>query len=329
MQIFTPHCTHAHLDGVMLFFTRWKVAIILLAALVVSLMFVPRFLAERFVSQHISLRPLPDLGPHGGTELLLEINTDAVRKEQLQALTDDGRRVLRQARIPFISCVVRGNGVEVQLTRDADVKAAVEKLGELSQPLPGIRLFNVDVMNQRSVDISVNGDLVTLTPSDAANTERIRQAVDQSIEIIRRRVNELGLVEPTIQREDLNHIEVLAPGLQGPPTRVFEILSKAAKLEFRLVDLSVTVEQAIASHPPPDSEILDGQNGEKYLIEKQVLVSGADLVDAQPSFDPRASEPVVSFRFNSRARANSPKPRGRMSASRSPSSSTTRCCPRP
>ena len=88
------------------------------------------------------------------------------------------------------------------------------------------------------------------------------------------------------------------PGLQDP-SRLKEILGKTAKLDFRMVDQSMTAEQAIASHPPPDSEILDGEGSQKYLIEKRVLVSGADLIDAQPGFDQRTSEPIVSFRFNS------------------------------
>ena len=89
------------------------------------------------------------------------------------------------------------------------------------------------------------------------------------------------------------------PGLQDP-TRLKEILGKTAKLDFRMVDLSMTPEQALATHPPEDSEVLDGQQpGQKYLIEKRVLVSGGDLVDAQPGFDQRTNEPVVNFRFNS------------------------------
>jgi preprotein translocase subunit SecD len=209
-------------------------------------------------------------------------------------LNDDVLRVLRQARIPFTGRAIRGNGVDVHITRPTDVKTALEKLGTLSQPMSGI----LGASGQRSIDITENGGTITLTPSDAALTERIRQAVDQSIEIIQRRVNELGLVEPSIQREGISRILVQVPGLQDP-TRLKEILGKTAKLDFRMVDLSMPVQQAIETHPPPDSEILNGQNGEKYLIEKRVLVSGADLVDAQPGFDQRTSEPVVNFRFNS------------------------------
>jgi preprotein translocase subunit SecD len=281
----------------MLFFTRWKAAAILLFALVVCLFAVPNFFSEKTVARwpswaqrHIVL----GLDLQGGSSLLLEVDTSAVRKERLQTLNDDVLRVLRQARIPFTGRAIQGNGVVVHITRDADVKTAVDKLGELSQPLSGI----LGSTGQRSLDITENAGLVTLTPSDAALTERIRQAVDQSIEIIQRRVNELGLVEPSIQREGLDRILVQVPGLQDP-SHLKEILGKTAKLDFRMVDQSMSVDQAIATHPPPDSEILGGQNGEKYLIEKRVLVSGADLVDAQPSFDQRTSEPVVTFRFNS------------------------------
>ncbi len=157
----------------------------------------------------------------------------------------------------------------------------------------------IGTTGQRDVDVSQNNGLITLTPTEPAITERIRQAVDQSIEIIQRRVNELGLVEPTIQREGVDRILVQVPGLQDP-TRLKEILGKTAKLDFRMVDLSMTPEQAAATHPPEDSEILDGQTpGEKYLIEKRVLVSGGDLVDAQPGFDQQTSQPIVNFRFNS------------------------------
>jgi preprotein translocase subunit SecD len=281
----------------MLFFTRWKAAGILLTALIVCLFALPNFFSESAVrtwpswaQRHIVL----GLDLQGGSSLLLEVDTNAVRKERLQGVADDVLRILRQTRIPFTGRTIRGNGVEVRITRDSDVDNAVSKLRELSQPLSGI----LGSSGQRSVDITETGGLITLTPSDAAIVERIRQAVDQSIQIIERRVNELGLVEPTIQREGASRILVQVPGLQDP-SRLKEILGKTAKLDFRMVDASETAEQAAASHVPQDSEILDGESGQKYLIEKRVLVSGADLVDAQPGFDQRSSEPIVSFRFNS------------------------------
>ena len=280
----------------MLFFTRWKAVAILLTALAVCLFAVPNFFPESVVKtwpswaqRHVVL----GLDLQGGSHLLLEVDSSAVRKEQLQSIYDDVLRVLRQARIPFTGRAIRGNAVEVHITRDTDVDTALSKLRELSQPLSGF----LGSTGQRNLDVTNNGGTITLAPTDPAITERIRQAVDQSIQIIERRVNELGLVEPTIQREGVNRILVQVPGLQDP-SRLKEILGKTAKLDFRMVDLSMTPEQAQEAHPS-DSELLDGEGGQKYLIEKRVLVSGADLTDAQPGFDQRTSEPIVSFRFNS------------------------------
>jgi preprotein translocase subunit SecD len=281
----------------MLFFTRWKAAAILLTAFFVCLCAVPNFFPESTVKhwpawaqRHIVL----GLDLQGGSHLLLQVDANAVRKERLQSLNDDVLRVLRAARIQFTGRAIVGNGVQVHITRDTDMDNALAKLRELSTPLSGI----LGTSGQRTVDVTANGNLITLTPSDAALTERIRQAVDQSIQIIERRVNELGLVEPTIQREGIDRILVQVPGLQDP-SRLKEILGKTAKLDFRMVDQSMPAEQAAQSRPPADSEVLDGEGGVKYLIEKRVLVSGADLTDAQPGFDQRTSEPIVSFRFNS------------------------------
>jgi preprotein translocase subunit SecD len=281
----------------MLFFSRWKAVAIVLTALIVCLFALPNFFSENTIrkwpswaQRHMVL----GLDLQGGSSLLLEVDTAAVRKERLQGLADDVLRVLRQNKIPFTGRAIRGNSVEVHVTRDSDLENALSKLRELSQPLTGF----AGTSGQRSLDVTESAGLITLTPSDAGLTERIRQAVDQSIQIIERRVNELGLVEPTIQRQGTSRILVQVPGLQDP-SRLKEILGKTAKLDFRMVDESMSVEQALASHPPADSEILEGEGGEKYLIEKHVLVSGADLVDAQPGFDQRSSEPVVNFRFNS------------------------------
>src|SRR3984885_6839291 len=208
----------------MLFFTRWKAAAILLTALAVCLCAVPNFFPESTVrnwpawaQRHVVL----GLDLQGGSHLLLEVDSGAIRKEQLQSLDDDVLRVLRQARIPFTGRAVVGGGVQVHITRDTDVDTAVGKLRELAQPVSGF----AGTTGQRNIDVAENGGLITLTPTDPAITERVRQAVDQSIQIIERRVNELGLVEPTIQREGTDRILVQVPGLQDP-SRLKEMLGK-------------------------------------------------------------------------------------------------------
>src|SRR3569832_234353 len=283
----------------MLYFTRWKAAAIILTALVVCLCAGPNFLPAsmgdawpKWAQRHVVL----GLDLQGGSHILLEVDTKTVRKDMLEALRDDVRRVLRDARIGYTGLVVRGNSVEVRVREGGNAGQAREKLFTLSQPLGGI----MSATGQRNVDITNDGNLYRLTLSEPAIVERVRQSVDQSIQIIERRVNELGTVEPLIQREGTDRILVQVPGLQDP-TRLKRLLGKTAKLDFRMVDTNVSPEQAQSGSLPPEDELLTGTGkdaGQKYVIEKRVLVSGGDLTDAQPGFDPRTSEPVVSFRFN-------------------------------
>jgi len=283
----------------MLYFTRWKAAAIVLTALFICLFAVPNFLPEKMVQswpkwaqRHVVL----GLDLQGGSHILLEVDTKAVRKEMLETLRDDVRRVLREARIGYTGLVVRGNGVEVRIREGANSDQALDKLRALSQPLGGI----LSATGQRSLDVtSEPGGLIRLTQTDPAILERVRQAVDQSIEIIGRRVNELGTVEPLIQREGTDRVLVQVPGLQDP-TRLKQLLGKTAKLDFRMVDTGASPEQAVQGRIPPDDDLLYSASQPKtpYLVEKRVLVSGGDLTDAQPGFDQRSSEPIVSFRFN-------------------------------
>lgn len=283
----------------MLYFTRWKALAVILTALVVCLFAVPNFFPEaqvktwpKWAQRHLVL----GLDLQGGSHILLEVDANSVKKDKLDQVRDDVRRTLRDAKIGYTGLAQRGDSVEVRV-KDTDTPAALTKLRELSQPLGGL-------MGQgggRSLDVTdAGGGLIRMSVPQAAVTERIRQSVEQSIQIVERRVNELGTVEPLIQRQGLDRILVQVPGLQDP-TRLKELLGKTAKLDFRMVDSSVPADQAAQGRVPPDSELLMSASLPKqpYVIKKQVLVSGADLTDAQPGFDQRTQEPIVTFRFNS------------------------------
>jgi preprotein translocase subunit SecD len=282
----------------MLYFTRWKALAIILTALVVCLCAVPNFFPEstvktwpKWAQRHLVL----GLDLQGGSHILLEVDSNSVKKDKLDQVRDDVRRTLRDAKIGYTGLAVRNDAVEVRV-KDTDVPNALAKLRELSQPLGGL----LGSSGQRSLEVTdAGGGLIRLTVPPAAITERVRQSVEQSIQIVERRVNELGTVEPLIQRQGVDRILVQVPGLQDP-TRLKELLGKTAKLDFRMVDLTVPADQAQQGRVPPDSEVLMSSTSPKtpYVIKKQVLVSGADLTDAQPGFDQRSGEPIVSFRFN-------------------------------
>src|SRR5579864_8478071 len=283
----------------MLYFTRLKALAIILTALVVCLCAVPNFFPEATVKtwptwaqRHLVL----GLDLQGGSYLLLEVDSNYVKKEKLDQIRDDARRVLRENKIGYTGLNVRNDAVEVRITRENEQSTALSKLRELSQPLGGLLGSN----GQRSLEVTDTGSgTIRMTVPPAAITDRVRQAVEQSIQIVERRVNELGTVEPLIQRQGQDRILVQVPGLQDP-TRLKELIGKTAKMDFRMVDSTVSPEQAQAGRLPPDSELLPSTeaNHPPYVVKKQVLVSGGDLTDAQPGFDPRSGEPVVNFRFN-------------------------------
>lgn len=283
----------------MLYFTRWKALGIILTALVVCLCAVPNFFPESQVKTWpawAQRRLVLGLDLQGGSYLLLEVDSNYVKKEKLDQVRDDARRVLRDAKIGYTGLNARNDAVEVRISRDTDLPTALSKLRELSQPLGGL----LGSSGQRSLEVSdAGGGLIRLTVPQAAITERIRQTIEQSIQIVERRVNQLGTVEPVIQRQGTDRILVQVPGLQDP-TRLKELLGKTAKMEFRMVDTSVSPDQAQQGRVPPDSELLMSASTPKtpYVVKKQVLVSGGDLTDAQPGFDQRTGEPIVSFRFN-------------------------------
>jgi preprotein translocase subunit SecD len=274
---------------------------IILLTVAVSVCALPNFLPPKLVEawpkwaqRHLVL----GLDLQGGSHILLEVDSNAVRKEKIETLRDDARRVVRENRLGSPAAVtIRGQSVEFRVREGGNFQQALTKMRELSQPLGGL----LSATGQRSVDVvDAGGGLIRLTPTQPALVERIRQSVEQSIQIVQRRIDELGTVEPTIQREGVDRILVQVPGLQDP-SRLKELLGKTAKLTFRLVDQTVPIDQAVEGKVPPESELLNSakaEGGQPLVIEKRVVVSGEDLTDAQPGFDQRTSEPIVTFRFN-------------------------------
>jgi preprotein translocase subunit SecD len=283
----------------MLYFTRWKALGIILTALLVCLCAVPNFFPEATVKNWplwAQRRLVLGLDLQGGSYLLLEVDSNYVKKEKLDQIRDDARRTLREAKIGYTGLASKGDAVEVRV-KDADLQPALSKLRDLSQPLGGL----LGSSGQRSLEVTdAGGGLIRMTVPQAAINDRIRQTIEQSIQIVERRVNQLGTVEPVNQRQGTDRILVQVPGLQDP-SHLKDLLGKTAKMEFRMVDTSVSPDQAQQGNLPPDSELLMSASAPKtpYVVKKQVLVSGGDLTDAQTAFDPRSGEPVVSFKFNS------------------------------
>jgi preprotein translocase subunit SecD len=283
----------------MLVFTRFKAIAILVVALVGCLLALPNALpasVRQALPAWAQRTMVLGLDLQGGSYILLEVDVPAVRKEKLEALRDDVRRILREARVGYTGLGIQGDAVQLRVREGENYQEAVTKLSELSAPVGG--LFGGS--GQRTIDIRQGADgQIQLIMTQAGLDERVRLAVEQSIEIVRRRIDQLGTTEPAIQRQGASRILVQVPGLQDP-TRLKQLIGTTAKLTFRLVDMSIGAEQALAVGVPPDDELLPSaeRGGGSVLVERRIMVAGEDLVDAQPSFDSRTREPVVNFRFN-------------------------------
>ena len=222
----------------------------------------------------------------GGSHILLQVETDVVLKEQMQAMLESISYTLRRNNAPFRNLTTDENGISLTLRN-------VEQMNEVKKLL---RKENPDFI------ITSEDPKIFLEMSEEGALKRRQSAINQSIEIIRRRVDETGTKEPTIQQQGDNRILVQLPGVEDPE-RVKELLGKTAKLTFHIVDVSADVNAALQGRVKPGTILLpsveEDDKGEPlryYVVSKRVEVGGETLVDSQPSF--QDNQPVVSFRFN-------------------------------
>ncbi|MEW9835980.1 protein translocase subunit SecDF [Mesorhizobium marinum] len=287
----------------MLYFSRWK-TISIWAIVALGLLFaLPNALPQSWLSAMPDWMPKRQmtlgLDLQGGSHILLQIERQDLADERLEATRDDIRSLLRDARIGYTGLTGAGSSVQVRIRDAGQLEAAKTALAPLLQPIAS-SLFGGGSVTELDLDEPEPG-VLRYTLTDEGINYRLGAALTQSIEVVGRRVNELGTTEPIIQRQGNDRILVQVPGLQDPQ-RLKDILGQTAKLTFQMVDQTMPVQEAIEGRPPAGSSVLYSTDDPPvpYLIENRVIVSGENLVDAQASFDQRTSEPVVSFRFDTK-----------------------------
>jgi protein-export membrane protein SecD len=274
----------------MLYFANWKIILICAICAAGVVLSIPNLFTEQ------QLAAMPSWLPHkqvalgldlrGGSYLLLEVDVAAAERERLNSVEESVRKALLDAKIGYTGLANQGNAVAFTIRDPAQIATARQVLGRLD--------------NDLTVEIAADG-AGTVRFRQAALDARRRQAVDQSIEIIRRRIDETGTKEPTIQRQGQDRILVQLPGVDNPE-HVKALLGRTAKLTFQLVDTAVNMEEARRGRLPAGDEILPAQDEHggggptQYVVRKRVMVGGDTLVDAQATF--HDNEPVVSFKFD-------------------------------
>jgi SecD/SecF fusion protein len=287
----------------MLYFSRWKTISIWVVVLLGVLFSLPNILPQSTrdsLPDWVPNRPMTlGLDLQGGSHILLAVDQQDLIDERLQATRDDIRTLLRDAKIGYTGLSGTGRSVQVRIRDAVEVEKAKMALAQLTAPVSNT-LFGTGSVSELALEEPEPG-LLRYTITDQGLAYRVSSAVTQSIEVIGRRVNELGTTEPIIQRQGSDRILVQVPGLQDPQ-RLKDILGQTAKLTFQMVDTSVSVQEAIEGRPPAGSSVIYSMDDPPvpYLIEDRVIVSGENLVDAQATFDSRTNEPVVSFRFDAK-----------------------------
>ncbi|MCX7304744.1 MAG: protein translocase subunit SecDF [Hyphomicrobiales bacterium] len=287
----------------MLYFSRWKTISIWAVVLLGVIFSLPNVYPQSWHSalpSWVPDRPMTlGLDLQGGSHILLQIERQDLADERLQVTRDDIRTLLRDAKIGYTGLTGSGNSVQVRIRDVAELDAAKTALASLLEPVAS-SLFGAGSITERSLEEPEPG-VLRYTLTEEGLNYRLGSALTQSIEVVGRRVNELGTTEPIIQRQGSDRILVQVPGLQDPQ-RLKDILGQTAKLSFQMVDQTMPVQEAIEGRPPAGSTVMYSADDPPvpYLIENRIIVSGENLVDAQASFDQRTSEPVVSFRFDSK-----------------------------
>ena len=282
----------------MLDFPKWKIWTIALAIGLGFLFAAPNFLSERQAAGLPSFLPAKQLSLgldlRGGSHLMLEASTDDVRKTKLETLEDTVRSELRQTDggpVAFTDLSTAGGRLSLIVTDPARLDTAVEALRKVTRPLSGLS-------GARDVEVNVvDGNKIVMTETDAGISVSIDNAMAQAVEVIRKRIDELGTREPTIVRQGSNRIVVQVPGLQDP-SALKALLGKTAKLEFKLVDVAADPAEVAQGRAPPGSQILPSLQGGPVVVKRRSIITGDQLVDSQVSSDQNGS-PAVSFRFDS------------------------------
>jgi preprotein translocase subunit SecD len=281
----------------MLFFSRWKIWSIIAVCLAGELLSVP------------NVAPRPDWWPYamnlgldlrGGSYLLLEVDMPAVVRDRIATIQDQVRTRMRAANIQIVGISGRDNAVVFQVRDPGQAQAAIANLREIVTMVGGGGLG----AGTADLDIQATPDgTVTITLTEVALREKATQAVLQSIEIVRRRIDETGVNEPQIARQGANRILVQLPGVDDPD-RIKKLLGTTARMTFRLLDPNA--DPASGQRPPPGVEFLRAENERRvdgspmvYAVRQRVEVEGANLTKASAGTNPQTGEWIVNFEFDS------------------------------
>lgn len=284
-------------------FSRWKIFVISAICLAGILTALPNFFSKE------SLAWVPDFLPkkqlnlgldlRGGAHLLLQMDTKELKKDWLDNLRGEVRKILRDAKIRYTGLGQTADAVRVKLVDPAQTSEALSQLRRMAQPVGGGMISGAD----NDIAVTETGDgFISVAPTEAGIHQRSTNAAAAAIEVVRRRIDAIGTTEPDIVRQGTDRILVQVPGFDDTE-KLKDLIGQTARLSFHDVHQQMTAEEARQTRIPPGYVIYPDQDdpNQEYLVQETPVVYGEDLTDAQPGFDSRTNEPIITFRFNQRA----------------------------
>jgi preprotein translocase subunit SecD len=272
-------------------FPKWKEVLIALVCAFGILFALPNIIPQSVLnnlpswvpSQKVSL----GLDLRGGAHLLLEVDLDTVRTDYLNQTLDNVRSTLRKEAIPYASDFPR------TIAKDAtQIEFNLKDTSKVGKARSVLSTVDTDFK------VTIVGAHVTMVPTEEALQRKLSDAVDRSVEIVKKRVDETGTKEVNVQKQGDSRILLQIPGLQDP-SRVKELLGRTAKMTFRMVDEDApeVTDRKNAIAPVGDIYMECPEVGKFIAVKKQVLIGGETLLDARLDYD-EYNRPQVSFKFN-------------------------------
>ena len=260
----------------------WKATLVILVISLAIIFSLPSLLYKEnsnnwFFDNKINL----GLDLQGGSYLLLEVQTEVLMQEELNNISDSIQLIARGLQTNIINIISEEDEIQLRFSNN-------DKLEEIREKFKN---------NYRNVNVSINNNTMKIVINEIFKKNIKESAIKQSLEIVRKRIDESGTKEPLIQRSGKKRILLQLPGIKDPE-RIKELLGTTAKLTFHMIDDDDTISLKANRAPFGKIIVADFYNPEiKYLVEKKSRVGGENLVDAKASFDPQEGH-AVSFRFD-------------------------------
>ena len=285
------------------YIARWKTFVVWLVVLLSMIVALPNVLPQGALDKLPAWVPKKQLvwglDLEGGSLISLKMERDGVVSADLRSVVGETAGLLQKADIAYSGLAGTGQAVEVKITDPARVDAAKAALKPMTDR-------QVEVRGKKSAELSLTaeGDLLRLDISDSAIDAHLSEGADRAVAALSRRLQDLGGTEPNIVRRGVDRIVVQMPGLYDPE-QLKSILTQAGDFSYRLIDVSMPVEQAVNGNPPAGSEVVYSADDPPIgrLLRRVPVISSADITDAQTGTDAATGEPIVSMALTPEAAA--------------------------